>query len=574
MVLSNTAVPKEYGAFRDQVLRGEIPVNKFVALEMNRQDTLITSPDYYYDDEAIDGFIRFCEQEMTLVDGSDVLLLPTFKLWAESALAWYHFPTIRVYNQHTRSYDFVEVKRRLVNKQFLIVGRGAAKSMYDAFIQAYFLVVDTDTTNQIVTAPTIRQSEETMQPIRTAIARSRGPFFKFLTDGSIKSNTWSKVKLASTKKGVENFMTNSLLEIRPMSIDKLQGLRTKVNIVDEWLSGKVKEDVIGAIEQGASKIDDYLIVATSSEGTARDGVGDTIKMELIDILNGKFFRPDISIWYYCLDDVSEVGNPEMWLKANPNLGATVSYEAYQNDVDKMESSPQNRNDILAKRFGIPVEGFTYFFTYEQTVPHGPQNFDGMPAAMGADLSQGDDFCAFTFIFPLANGCFGVKTRSYVAESKIRKLPTAMALKYDEFKAEGTLVVMEGAILNMIDVYDDLDDFIRKHEYEVLTMGYDPYNAASFVESWSRSYGNYGVTKVIQGVRTESVPMGELQNMARDRMLMFDEKLMMFAMGNAVAKEDNNGGLKLSKLRSVEKIDNVAALIDAWVAYKRNQEAFL
>lgn len=574
MVLSNTAVPKEYGAFRDQVLRGEIPVNKFVALEMNRQDTLIASPDYYYDDEAIDGFIRFCEQEMTLVDGSDVLLLPTFKLWAESALAWYHFPTIRVYNQHTRSYDFVEVKRRLVNKQFLIVGRGAAKSMYDAFIQAYFLVVDTDTTNQIVTAPTIRQSEETMQPIRTAIARSRGPFFKFLTDGSIKSNTWSKVKLASTKKGVENFMTNSLLEIRPMSIDKLQGLRTKVNIVDEWLSGKVKEDVIGAIEQGASKIDDYLIVATSSEGTARDGVGDTIKMELIDILNGKFFRPDISIWYYCLDDVSEVGNPEMWLKANPNLGATVSYEAYQNDVDKMESSPQNRNDILAKRFGIPVEGFTYFFTYEQTVPHGPQNFDGMPAAMGADLSQGDDFCAFTFIFPLANGCFGVKTRSYVAESKIRKLPTAMALKYDEFKAEGTLVVMEGAILNMIDVYDDLDDFIRKHEYEVLTMGYDPYNAASFVESWSRSYGNYGVTKVIQGVRTESVPMGELQNMARDRMLMFDEKLMMFAMGNAVAKEDNNGGLKLSKLRSVEKIDNVAALIDAWVAYKRNQEAFL
>lgn len=574
MVLSNTAVPKEYGAFRDQVLRGEIPVNKFVALEMNRQDTLIASPDYYYDDEAIDGFIRFCEQEMTLVDGSDVLLLPTFKLWAESALAWYHFPTIRVYNQHTRSYDFVEVKRRLVNKQFLIVGRGAAKSMYDAFIQAYFLVVDTDTTNQIVTAPTIRQSEETMQPIRTAIARSRGPFFKFLTDGSIKSNTWSKVKLASTKKGVENFMTNSLLEIRPMSIDKLQGLRTKVNIVDEWLSGKVKEDVIGAIEQGASKIDDYLIVATSSEGTARDGVGDTIKMELIDILNGKFFRPDISIWYYCLDDVSEVGNPEMWLKANPNLGATVSYEAYQNDVDKMESSPQNRNDILAKRFGIPVEGFTYFFTYEQTVPHGPQNFDGMPAAMGADLSQGDDFCAFTFIFPLANGCFGVKTRSYVAESKIRKLPTAMALKYDEFKAEGTLVVMEGSILNMIDVYDDLDDFIRKHEYEVLTMGYDPYNAASFVESWSRSYGNYGVTKVIQGVRTESVPMGELQNMARDRMLMFDEKLMMFAMGNAVAKEDNNGGLKLSKLRSVEKIDNVAALIDAWVAYKRNQEAFL
>lgn len=574
MVLSNTAVPKEYGAFRDQVLRGEIPVNKFVALEMNRQDTLIASPDYYYDDEAIDGFIRFCEQEMTLVDGSDVLLLPTFKLWAESALAWYHFPTIRVYNQHTRSYDFVEVKRRLVNKQFLIVGRGAAKSMYDAFIQAYFLVVDTDTTNQIVTAPTIRQSEETMQPIRTAIARSRGPFFKFLTDGSIKSNTWSKVKLASTKKGVENFMTNSLLEIRPMSIDKLQGLRTKVNVVDEWLSGKVKEDVIGAIEQGASKIDDYLIVATSSEGTARDGVGDTIKMELIDILNGKFFRPDISIWYYCLDDVSEVGNPEMWLKANPNLGATVSYEAYQNDVDKMESSPQNRNDILAKRFGIPVEGFTYFFTYEQTVPHGPQNFDGMPAAMGADLSQGDDFCAFTFIFPLANGCFGIKTRSYVAESKIRKLPTAMALKYDEFKAEGTLVVMEGAILNMIDVYDDLDDFIRKHEYEVLTMGYDPYNAASFVESWSRSYGNYGVTKVIQGVRTESVPMGELQNMARDRMLMFDEKLMMFAMGNAVAKEDNNGGLKLSKLRSVEKIDNVAALIDAWVAYKRNQEAFL
>lgn len=573
MVLSNTAIPIEYGAFREQVLRGEVPVNKYVALEMNRQDFLISSPDYYYDDEAINGFIQFCENEMTLVDGSDVELLPSFRLWAESALSWFYFPTIRVYNRRTRSYELQEVKKRLVNKQYLIVGRGAAKSMYAAFMQAYFLTIDTDTTSQIVTAPTIRQAEETMQPFRTAIARSRGPLFKFLTDGSIKSNTWSKVKLASTKKGIENFMTNSIMEIRPMSIDKLQGLRSKINSVDEWLSGKVKEDVIGAIEQGASKIDGYFILATSSEGTARDGVGDSIKMELIDILNGKFFAPNTSIWYYALDDVAEVGNPEMWLKANPNLGATVSYEAYQNDVEKMESSPQNRNDILAKRFGIPVEGFTYFFTYEQTLPHSPQNFNGMLGVMGADLSQGDDFCAFTFLFPLPDGRFGIKTRSYVSDSKVKKLPSAMANKYQEFQKEGTLLVMPGAILNMQEVFDDLYAHISEHEYEIIAMGYDPYNSDGFVKNWTISYGNYGVEKVIQGARTESVPMGEIQSMAKERMIMFDEKLMMFAMGNAVAIQDNNGNLKLSKLRSVEKIDNVAALIDAWVAYKRNQEAF-
>jgi len=567
-------VPEEYALFRDRVLRGEEPVNEYVSLQMNRIDARIEDPAYFYDSDSIAGFVEFCETEMTLVDGSAVKLLPTFKLWAEDALAWFFFPLVKVYNQRTHMYEMREVKRRVTNKQFLIVGRGGAKSMYAAYMQAYFLTFDTSTTKQIVTAPTMLQAEETVGPIRTAIAISKGPLFNFLTDGDIKSNTWSKIRLASTKKGIQNFMTNSIIETRPMSIDKLQGLRSKINTVDEWLSGKVKEDVIGALEQGASKIDDYYILATSSEGTARNGVGDTIKMELIDILRGDYYAPNVSIWYYCLDDVSEVGDPEMWRKANPNLGATVSYESYQNEVDRAEAQPAVRNDMLAKRFGIPVEGFTYFFKYEQTIPHPKKNFDGLPCSMGCDLSQGDDFCAFTFLFPLADGGFGVKTRSYVSESKLDKIPAAMLQKYDEFKKEGTLVVMPGSILNMIDVEDDLLSFIRDHEYEVLTIGYDPYNARQFVEKWEQYYGSFGTEKVIQGARTESVPMGDLQNLAQARQLLFDEELMMFAMGNAVAIQDNNGNYKLSKLRSDEKIDNVAALIDAWVAYTRNQEAFL
>lgn len=574
MVLSNTAVPIEYGKFRDQVLRGEIPVNKYISMEMNRIDHLIESPEFYYDDEAIKGWINFCENEMTLVDGSDVMLLDSFKLWGESLLSWFYFPEERVYNQKRHRYEMVSVKRRLVNKQYLIVGRGAAKSMYDSYMSAYGLIADTATTHQIVTAPKMKLAEETMSPIRTAIARSRGPLLQFLADGSIRSNTWSKVKLASTKKGIENFMTNSLLEVRPMTIDKLQGLRSKYNVVDEWLSGKIKEDVIGAIEQGASKIDDYWIIATSSEGTARNGVGDTIKMELVDILNGTYYAPNVSIWYYRLDDISEVANPDMWLKANPNLGITVSYEAYQRDVDRAEAQPATRNDMLAKRFGIPVEGYTYFFVYEETLPHRPQNFDGMLCSMGADLSQGDDFCAFTFLFPLGNKKFGVKTRAYVSESKIRKLPLATKNKYDEFVKEGTLVIMDSSILDMLLVEDDLEDFINEHGYEAITMGYDPYNARQFVEQWSQKNGDYGIEKVIQGAKTESVPLGEIKNLAYNRELVFDEQLMEFAMGNSVAIQDNNGNYKLSKLRSDEKIDNVAALIDAWVAFKRNQEAFL
>ena len=574
MVLSNTAVPVEYGAFREQVLRGEIPVNREISMEMNRIDALIDDPNYYYDSQAIKGFVDFCEEEMTLTDGSDLTLLPTFKLWAESLLAWFEFPEQRFYNQATRRYEIRTVKRRLVTKQYLIVARGAAKSMYDALIQAYFETVDTSTTHQIVTAPTMKLAEETMSPIRTAIARARGPLFQFLTDGSVKSNSWSKVSLASTKKGIENFLTNSLIEVRPMSIDKLQGLRSKVNTVDEWLSGKVREDVIGAIEQGASKIDDYVILATSSEGTARDGVGDTIKMGLMDVLKGDVIDPHTSIWYYRLDDVKEINNPEMWPKANPNIGATVSYDAYERDVQIAETQPSKRNDILAKRFGIPVEGFTYFFTYEETIPHRKKSFDGMLCSMGADLSQGDDFCAFTFLFPMQNGRFGVKTRSYVSEAKIRKLPAAMRFKYDEFVKEDSLVVMPGNVLDMIDVEDNLLEFIDKHEYDVTAMGYDPYNAKQFVENWSGQYGEFGIVKVIQGARTESVPMGELKNLAEARDLLFDEELMMFSMGNSVAIQDNNGNYKLSKLRRVEKIDNVAALIDAWVAYKQNQEAFM
>lgn len=573
MALSNTAIPIEYGKFRDSVLRGEIPVNKEISMEMNRIDFLIDSPEYYYDDTAIEGFINFCEDEMTLTDGSDITLLPTFRLWAESLLAWFYFVDEKVYIPERKRYEYVTVQRRLINKQYLIVPRGAAKSMYAALVQAYFLVIDTSTTHQVVTAPTMKQAEETMSPIRTAIARSKGPLFKFLTAGSILSNTYTKQKLASTKKGIENFMTNSLIEIRPMTINKLQGMRSKINTVDEWLSGDTKEDVIGALEQGASKIEDYLILATSSEGTVRDGVGDTIKLELMDILRGDYFAPNISIWYYRLDNLQEVGDPEMWLKANPNLGATVTYDTYQRDVERAEAQPATRSDILAKRFGIPVEGFTYFFVYEDTIPHPRKNFDGMECVMGGDLSQGDDFTAFTFLFPLSNGAYGVKVRSYVSEVKIQKLPQAMRLKYDEFIAEGTLVVMEGPILDMMAVYDDLDEWLIFHQYTVVAFGYDPYNSKDFVDKWCSEHGEYGVMKVRQGVRTESVPLGELQILANQRMLIFDEALMKFAMGNSIVIEDNNGNMKLSKKRSSEKIDNVSALMDAWVAYKTVQEAF-
>ena len=573
MVLSNTAVPNEYGRFRDQVMRGEIPVNREISMQMNRIDYLIESPDYYYDDEAIQGYIDFCENELTLADGGDLHLLPSFRLWAEDLLAWYYFVDEKVWNPELRRYEIVTKKKRLTNKQYLIVSRGAAKSMYAASIQAYFLTIDTSTTHQVVTAPTMKQSSETMNPIRTAISRARGPLFEFLTMGNIHSNTWTKVKLASTKEGIQNFLTNSKIEVRTMSVDKLQGLGSKVNTVDEWLSGNIKEDVIGALEQGASKVDDYVIVATSSEGTTRNGVGDTIKLELLDILKGDYFDPHTSIWHYKLDDVSEVAYPEMWLKANPNLGATVSYETYEKEVNRMESVPSERNDILAKRFGIPVEGATYFFTYEDTLLHRPQNFDGMICAMGADMSQGDDFTAFTFIFPLGNGYFGVKTRSYVSEVKVKKLDTAMRYKYQEFIDEGTLIVMEGAYLDMIDVYRDLDDFLLEKQYTVMSFGYDPYNAKDLIEQWTREHGDYGLTVVRQGARTESVPLGEIGNMASERLLLFDEELMKFAMGNSIAVEDTNGNRKLSKKRDSEKIDNVAALLDAWVAYKRFQEAF-
>lgn len=573
MALSNTAVPIEYSKFRQQVLKGEVPVNDEVSLQMNRIDFLIDSPDYYYDDEAIIGFINFCENELTLADGGDLLLLPSFKLWAEDLLAWYYYVEEKVWNPNKKRYEMITKKKRLTNKQYLIVARGGAKSMYASCIQQYFLTTDTSTTHQVVTAPTMKQAEETMNPARTAISRARGPLYNFLTQGNIQSNTWSKVKLASTKKGIENFLTNSKIEVRVMSIDKLQGLGTKINTVDEWLSGKIKEDVIGALEQGASKIDDYIVLATSSEGTSRNGVGDTIKLELQDILRGVHFDPHTSIWHYKLDDISEVGMPEMWLKANPNIGATVSYETYQKDVNKMEAVPSRRNDILAKRFGIPGEGASYFFTYESTLVHRKQNFDGMICAMGADLSQGDDFTAFTFLFPLGNGFFGVKTRSYVSELKVRKLDKAMRDKYQEFIEEGSLIVMDGAVLDMLDVYRDLDEFIMVHDYTVMAFGYDPYNAKDLVDMWSKERGDYGLTKVIQGARTESVPLGELGHLASERLLLFDEDLMKFAMGNSIAVEDVNGNRKLSKKRDSEKIDNVAALLDAWVAYKRFQEAF-
>ena len=575
MALSNTAVPKEYGAFRRAVLAGEIPVNEEISMEMNRIDFLIDSPDYYYDDEAIDGYVRFCETELTLANGDDLTLLPTFRLWAECALAWFYFVEEKTWNPKKRRYEMIIKKKRLVNKQYLIVARGAAKSMYSSTMQGYFLVVDGSTTHQVVTAPTMKQAEEIMSPLRTAIARARGPLFKFLTRGSILSNTWSKVKLASTKKGIENFMTNSIAEIRTMSIDRLQGLGSKINTVDEWLSGAVKEDVIGALEQGAAKggDDNYLIIATSSEGTTRNGVGDTIKMKLMDILRGDYFDPHTSIWYYRLDKISEVGHPELWLKAQPNLGATVTYETYQKEVALMEASPSERNDILAKRFGIPVEGVSYFFRYEDTLLHPRKTYDNMLCALGWDLSQGDDFCAFTFLFPLGNGYFGIKTRSYVSDLKVRKLRKAMQQKYQEFIDEGTLIVMDGAVLNMKHVFEDLDEHIMKHQYTVAAVGYDPYNATELLELWTREYGEYGVTVVRQGARTESVPLGEIGALASERVLLFDEELMKFAMGNAIAIEDLNGNRKLSKKRDSEKIDNVAALLDAWIAYKRFQEAF-
>ena len=580
MALSNTATPIYYGQFRDAVLRGDILVNQEISMEMNRIDGLIANPGVWYDDEAINGFIAFCENELTLTDGEDLHLLDTFKLWAEQIFGWYYFVEQSVYEPepdgHGGHYVTKYIKKRLINKQFLIIARGAAKSMYGSCIQNYFLNVDTSTTHQITTAPTMKQAEEIMSPIKTAITRSRGPLFKFLTEGSIQNTTGSKanrVKLASTKKGIENFLTGSLLEIRPMNIDKLQGLRCKVATVDEWLSGDIREDVIGAIEQGASKNPDYLIVAMSSEGTVRNGSGDTIKMELADILKGKYVNPHVSIWWYKLDSIDEVSQPDKWIKANPNLGKTVSYETYHLDVDRAEKAPANRNDILAKRFGIPMEGYTYYFTYEETLPHRKRDFWQMPCALGADLSQGDDFCAFTFLFPLSNGSFGVKTRNYISSLTLKKLPSAMRVKYDEFMREGSLMVLEGTVLNMMEVYEDLDNHIIERGYDVRCFGYDPYNAKEFVERWVNENGPFGVEKVIQGVKTESVPLGELKKLAGERMLIFDEELMTFAMGNCITLEDTNGNRKLLKKRYDQKIDAVAAMMDAYVAYKINIEAF-
>ena len=580
MALSNTATPYHYGKFRDAVIRGEIPVCREVSMEMNRIDDLIANPGVYYDANAINGFIEFCEKELTLTDGSDLILLDTFKLWAEQIFGWYYYVERSVYEPnpdgHGGYYVRKMVKKRLINKQYLIVSRGAAKSMYASCIQNYFLNVDTSTTHQITTAPTMKQSEEVMSPIRTAITRARGPLFNFLTEGSIQNTTGSKanrVKLASTKKGIENFLTGSLLEIRPMSINKLQGLRPKIASVDEWLSGDIREDVVGSIEQGASKVDDYLILATSSEGTVRNGSGDTIKMELMDILKGEYINPHVSIWYYKLDNINEVADPSMWLKANPNLGKTVSYETYQLDVERAEKAPAARNDILAKRFGIPMEGYTYYFTYEETIPHKKRSYWKLPCSLGADLSQGDDFCAFTFLFPLPNGTFGIKVRSYITSLTLMKLPAAMRIKYDQFMAEGTLIVLEGTVLDMMEVYDDLDNHIIETGYDVNCFGFDPYNAKEFVARWEAENGPFGIEKVIQGAKTESVPLGELKNLSEERMLLFDEDLMTFAMGNCITLEDTNGNRKLLKKRKDEKIDNVAALLDAYVAYKANKEAF-
>ncbi len=580
MALSNTATPRYYGEFREAVLRGDIPVCREISMEMNRIDDLIKNPGIYYDDLAINGFIEYCEKELTLTDGSDLKMLDSFKLWAEQIFGWYYFVERSVYvksnNDKHGHYEKKMIKKRLTNKQYLIVSRGAAKSMYGSVIQSYSLNIDPSTTYQITTAPTMKQADEVMSPIRTSIIRSKGPLFKFLTEGSLQNTTGSKanrVKLASTKKGIENFLTGSILEVRPMRIDKLQGLRCKVATIDEWLSGDVREDVVGAIEQGASKVDDYLIIAMSSEGTVRNGSGDTIKMELLDILKGEYINPHVSIWYYRLDNIEEVANPDMWIKANPNLGRTVSYETYQLDVERAEKAPAVRNDILAKRFGIPMEGFTYYFTYEETLPHPKKDFWGLPCALGVDLSQGDDFCAFTFLFPLPNGTFGVKTRSYISEFTLQKLPSAMRFKYDEFMREGSLMVMEGTILDMLVVYDDIDNHIIKANYDVRCLGFDPYNAKEFVERWQTENGPYGIVKVIQGAKTESVPLGELKKLAEERSLLFDEDLMTFAMGNSITLEDTNGNRKLYKKRHEAKIDNVAALMDAFIAYKQNKEAF-
>lgn len=580
MALSNTAVPRYYGAFRDAVIRGEIPVNREISMEMNRIDDLIANPGVYYDDQAVEGWIRYCENELTLTDGADLNLLDSFKLWGEQVFGWYYFVDRSVYEPnpdgHGGRYVNKRVRKRLINKQYLIVGRGAAKSLYDSCIQSYFENVDTSTTHQITTAPTMKQAEEVMSPIRTAITRARGPLFKFLTEGSIQNTTGSRanrVKLASTKKGIENFLTGSIIEIRPMSINKLQGLRCKIATVDEWLSGDIREDVIGAIEQGASKLDDYLIIATSSEGTVRNGSGDTIKMELMDILKGEYVNPHVSVWWYKLDSVEEVGNPAMWLKANPNIGKTVTYEVYQQDVERAEKAPAARNDILAKRFGLPMEGYTYFFTYEETLPHRKRDYWQMPCSLGADLSQGDDFCAFTFMFPLSNGCFGIKTRNYISSMTLMKLPAAMRFKYDEFMKEGSLIVLDGSILDMMEVYEDLDNHIMECGYDVRSFGYDPYNAKEFVNRWETENGPFGIEKVIQGSKTESVPLGELKKLSEERMLLFDEDLMTYAMGNCIVMEDTNGNRKLLKKRYDAKIDAVAAMMDAFVAYKINREAF-
>ena len=580
MALSNTAVPIYYGQFRESVIRGEIPVCKEIAMEMNRIDDLIDNPGVYYDDEAVEGFILYCNKELTLTDGSPMQLLDTFKVWAEQIFGWYYFVEKSIYvpNQdgHSGRYEKRRVKKRLINKQYLIVARGAAKSMYAECIQNYFLNVDTSTTHQITTAPTMKQAEEVMAPFRTSIIQSRGPLYKFLTEGSIQNTTGSKAnrqKLVATKKGIENFLTGSLLEIRPMSINKLQGLRPKVSTVDEWLSGDIREDVIGAIEQGASKIDDWLIVAISSEGTVRNGAGDTIKMELMDILKGDYIAPHVSIWYYRMDSIEEINNPDLWLKANPNLDKTVSYETYQLDVERAENAPAARNDILAKRFGIPMEGFTYFFTYEETIPHKYQEYWQMPCAMGGDLSQGDDFCAFTFLFPLSRDKFGIKTRAYITSLTLSKLPSAMRFKYEQFIEEGSLIVLDGTVLDMEEVYDDLDDHIVKSGYDVRCFGYDPYNAKYFAERWETENGAFGVMKVIQGAKTESVPLGELKNLSEERLLLFDEELMSFTMGNCITLEDTNGNRKLLKKRNEQKIDCVSALMDAFVVYKNNKDAF-
>lgn len=580
MVLSNTAVPKYYGQFREAVMRGDIAVNEFISLEMNRIDANIANPGIYYDDEAVEGFIKYCENESTLTDGRDLTLLDSFKLWAEQLYGWYYFEERSVYEPnpdgHGGKYVTKSFKRRLINRQFIILARGGAKSMYASFVQSYHLNVDTSTTLQVATAPTMRQAEEVLSPIRTAITRAKGPLFKFLTEGSLQNTTGSRanrVKLASTKKGIENFLTGSIVEIRPMTVDKLQGLRNKITTIDEWLSGDIREDVFGAIEQGASKIPDYVIVAISSEGTVRNGIGDSIKMELLDILRGDYVQPHTSIWYYRLDDINEVAHPEMWVKANPNIGKTVSYETYHLEVERMEKVPSSRNDILAKRFGIPMEGYTYYFTYEETIPHRPRDYWQMPCSMGVDLSQGDDFCSFTFLFPLSNGGFGVKTRNYISESTLMKLPSAMREKYNEFLNEGTLIVMDGTILDLDAVYDDLDAHIIERDYDVRSVGYDPYGAREFIKRWVSENGQFGVEKVIQGAKTESIPLGELKKLAEDRLLYFDEQMMSFNMGNCVILQDTNGNKKLFKKRRDQKIDSVASAMDALVAYKLNKDAF-